>query len=144
MFNCAWCEITTPGRIYPTKLLLQHEMKNIDYVLSAGTSAAQQLANAINSSVEYVRIPPGVDIERFSFPNVEQKIQAQKDIRKKLGISNDAKLIISISRLVPRKGFDVLIKALQRLEDNVHIVIIGKGRDEKRLKDIASKYNLNS
>ena len=135
-------EITTPGRIYPTRALLKHEMKHVDYVLSAGTYAAQQLANAIDDDINYFRIPPGVDIKRFSLPTNDEKEFARKELRKKIGVSKDSKIIISISRLVPRKGFDVLIKSLAKLEEDTHVVIIGKGRDKKRLLEITQKMNL--
>lgn len=132
-------EITTPGKIPPTRALLKKEMKSIDVVLSAGTYAAQEMANAIGSDVNYIRIPPGVDIKRFSFPNDSEKKEAKEDLRKKIGANKDTKIIVSISRLVPRKGFDVLISALSKIKDDVHIVIVGKGRDEKRLKELANK-----
>ncbi len=135
-------EITTPGRIYPTRALLKHEMKHIDYVLSAGTYAAQQLANAIDEDINYFRIPPGVDIKRFSLPTDDEREFAREELRKKIGVSKESKIIISISRLVPRKGFDVLIKSLAKLEEDTHVVIIGKGRDKKRLLEITQKMNL--
>ena len=137
-------EITTPGRIYPTRALLKQEMKSFDFVLSAGTYAAQQLSNSIDNELSYVRIAPGVDIKRFSNPDSDQKIQAQDQLRNEIGASIDSKIIVSISRLVPRKGFDVLISSLEKIKDDVHVVIVGKGRDEKRLKYIVAKKNLQN
>ena len=132
-------EITTPGKIFPTKLLLRQEMKSIDIVLSAGTYAAQQLANVVNGDINYLRIPPGVDVNRFSIPDTNEKLQAQISLRETLGISVNSKIVVSISRLVPRKGFDVLINAISKTDEDLNVVIVGKGRDEKRLKDLAIK-----
>jgi len=68
------------------------------------------------------------------------------DIKKELGIDN-AKIVLSVSRLDPRKRIDVLIKAFAELSKEVGtlvLVIVGTGPDEKRLKSLASKLNLSN
>jgi len=56
--------------------------------------------------------------------------------RSRFGIDNDAELIVGVSRLVPRKGFDTLIRAAAALAPSrpkLRVVIGGKGRDADRL-----------
>jgi phosphatidylinositol alpha-1,6-mannosyltransferase len=56
------------------------------------------------------------------------------------GIAVDAELIVGVSRLVPRKGFDTAIAAVARMartRPNLELVIAGAGRDEGRLARIA-------
>jgi glycosyltransferase involved in cell wall biosynthesis len=68
------------------------------------------------------------------------------DIKKALGIDN-ARIILSVSRLDPRKRIDVLIKAFAELSKEMGplvLVIVGAGPDEKRLKSLASKLNLSN
>jgi phosphatidylinositol alpha-1,6-mannosyltransferase len=43
---------------------------------------------------------------------------------------------VGISRLVPRKGFDVLIRASARL--GVRLAVVGAGRDRRRLERLAT------
>ena len=49
------------------------------------------------------------------------------------GLPVDAPVVLGVSRLVPRKGFDVLLDAVAGL-DGVHVAIAGAGRDAARLE----------
>ncbi|MGH9134932.1 MAG: glycosyltransferase, partial [Ilumatobacteraceae bacterium] len=56
------------------------------------------------------------------------------------GIPVDAELIVSISRLVPRKGFDTAIRAVAKLRasrPDLVLAIAGRGRDRVRLERLA-------
>ena len=71
----------------------------------------------------------------------------KKNVRKIWKIDDDTKIILSVSRLDRRKRLDVLIKAFARLLmeiDNVVLIIVGTGPDEKRLKSLAEKLNCSN
>jgi phosphatidylinositol alpha-1,6-mannosyltransferase len=56
--------------------------------------------------------------------------------RTEFGLPVDGRVVISVSRLVPRKGMDVLIEAAARLapeRPDVVVAIAGTGRDQPRL-----------
>jgi phosphatidylinositol alpha-1,6-mannosyltransferase len=53
--------------------------------------------------------------------------------RRRYGLDPDRPLVLGVSRLVPRKGFDVVIDALAARPD-VQLAIAGAGRDRKRLE----------
>jgi phosphatidylinositol alpha-1,6-mannosyltransferase len=56
----------------------------------------------------------------------------------------DAELVVSISRLVPRKGFDTAIRAvaeLRRERPDLVLAIAGGGRDEERLRSLAAELD---
>ena len=60
-------------------------------------------------------------------------------MRKKLDLPIEAPLVVSVSRLVPRKGMDTLIRAAVKLKEtvpNVVVAIAGTGRDAKRLENL--------
>ncbi len=64
--------------------------------------------------------------------------------REHFGIPADAELIVSISRLVPRKGFDTAIRAAARLgrtRPDLLLVIAGGGRDNDRLRRLATELD---
>jgi phosphatidylinositol alpha-1,6-mannosyltransferase len=77
-------------------------------------------------------VPPGVDLERFrALTDAERQ-----SVRARLGLPAQGRLIVSVSRLVPRKGMDVLIKAVGLLlpsMPDVCLAIGGQGRDRSRL-----------
>jgi phosphatidylinositol alpha-1,6-mannosyltransferase len=79
-----------------------------------------------------VEIPPGVDLDRFR----PLSPVGRKEARADLGLSVDGPLVVSVSRLVPRKGMDVLIDAAVRLGPDIPgltVAIAGRGRDAERL-----------
>jgi phosphatidylinositol alpha-1,6-mannosyltransferase len=97
--------------------------------------AAVELAGTACPPV--LEIPPGVDTDRFR-PLAESQRVA---FRERLGISADALLVSSVSRLVPRKGMDTLIKAASLCHarhEQLQVVIGGTGRDEKRLRRLVA------
>ncbi|MFA6474627.1 MAG: glycosyltransferase family 4 protein [Patescibacteria group bacterium] len=51
------------------------------------------------------------------------------------------KFILSVGRLVERKGFDRVIEALNKIPE-IHYVIAGSGQDEPRLNELIKEYKL--
>ncbi len=49
--------------------------------------------------------------------------------------------VLSVGRLVERKGFDLVVQALAQLPD-VHYVIAGSGQDEDRLRQLATQVGV--
>jgi phosphatidylinositol alpha-1,6-mannosyltransferase len=85
-----------------------------------------------------VLVPPGVDTDRFVPLRGERRDQA----RAALGVPGDAPLVVSVSRLVPRKGMDVLVRASAELvEHQPHhqVLIAGDGRDRRRLQRLVDR-----
>jgi phosphatidylinositol alpha-1,6-mannosyltransferase len=79
-----------------------------------------------------VQIPPGVDLERFVPLDDGARARARAD----LGLPVGGPLVVSVSRLVPRKGMDVLIDAAAQLAGpypDLTVAIAGRGRDAERL-----------
>ena len=84
-------------------------------------------------------MPPGVDTERFHPLNEAERVAA----RGHFGLPSDAQLVVGISRLVPRKGFDVAIEAAGKLATkfpDLVLAIAGSGRDESRLRRLATEH----
>lgn len=79
------------------------------------------------------RLTPGVDTDTFH-PDVDGT-----EIRKKYGLS-DEPTIVCVSRLVPRKGQDMLIRALPAVRKKVpdaKLLIVSGGPDRDRLAKLA-------
>jgi len=127
-------EVAVPGRLPVSRSLLAHVVRHADLVISAGGYPAAEARRAVRGRgmPPVVEIPPGVDLERFIPLDDAARARARAD----LGLPADGPLVVSVSRLVPRKGMDVLIDAsgvlAQRYPD-LTVAIAGRGRDTERL-----------
>lgn len=83
-------------------------------------------------SLEWVWMPSGVDTQTFH-PASQETIGR---VRAEFGLAEGVPLIVCSSRLVPRKGQDSLIRALQHIPD-AHVVIVGEGRYRDALEVLA-------
>jgi phosphatidylinositol alpha-1,6-mannosyltransferase len=129
-------EVTVPGRLPGTRQALAHVLRNARHVVAAGSYPAAEADRAAGRSLPTTVVPPGVDVERFRPLSPAERIAA----RRHFGIPTDARLVVSISRLVPRKGFDTAITAIARLRrshPDALLAVAGAGRDEARLKRMA-------
>ncbi len=134
-------EITVPGRILPSKLALGHALRGAKIVIAAGGYPAAESERAAGRSLPTVNVPPGVDVDRFAPINGSARAAA----RQRFGYPKDAFVVYGQSRLVPRKGFDVLIDAVAQARTRVpkiQLVIGGKGRDANRLVQRAKEKSL--
>ena len=97
------------------------------------------------------KIPPSkinvisncINIKKWSVPINIEKVSAIKD---NFNISGSDKIILTLSVLKPRKGHDMVLRALSSVLEiipNVKYVIVGDGEDLNRLYGIVDKYNLN-
>ncbi|PMP97073.1 MAG: hypothetical protein C0168_00105 [Candidatus Aminicenantes bacterium] len=62
-------------------------------------------------------------------------------LRQKLGISGD-RVVLSVGQFIHRKGFDILIKAWKSIPQNITLLIVGGGPDEKKLFSLISEEGL--
>ncbi len=143
-------EVTVPGRLPVSRQLLARTIRNAALVIAAGSYPEAEARRAVShgaraeggaSADEFppvVQIPPGVDTERFRpLPQIDRAAA-----RARLGLPRSGPLVVSVSRLVPRKGMDTLIKATSALAGRfpgMSVAIAGAGRDRHRLERLASR-----
>lgn len=74
---------------------------------------------------QLVKVQPGIEIEK----NEERKLKKEK------------RYILSVGRLIPRKGFDTLVEAFGELDqtkfEDVELWIVGNGPEREHLEEIA-------
>ncbi|HYT38703.1 MAG TPA: glycosyltransferase family 4 protein, partial [Acidimicrobiia bacterium] len=136
-------EVTVPGRLPGSRAALRRVLDGAAGVLAAGSYPAEEAARAAGRPLPGLVIPPGVDVDRFR-PGPDDGA-ARAATRKRFGLPEGAPLVLGVSRLVPRKGFDVLIDAVARLArsaDTVHLALAGSGRDRDRLARRAARAGL--
>jgi phosphatidylinositol alpha-1,6-mannosyltransferase len=127
-------EVTVPGRVPGARAALAHVLRGASVVISAGRYPAAEARRASGeSAAPVVEIPPGVDADRIK-PMFESVRQAA---RVRFGLPTSGPLVVSLSRLVPRKGMDVLIEAADRLVPSYPDLVVaigGEGRELPRLR----------
>lgn len=132
-------EITVPGRLPGSAAIGRRVLRGAAGVVAAGEYAADACVRTARRPVPRVVIPPGVDPARFHPIDPAERA----DVRRKYRLDPERPLVLGLSRLVPRKGFDVLIRALAGLDDSVQLAIAGSGRDERRLMDLAVSHQVH-
>ena len=133
-------EVTIPGRVPIARSLIANVLQHAKLVVTAGDYSTKEAIRAAKQNLPVCVIPPGVDIDRFK-PLDEQ---ARSTIRERFNFKDDDEVILTLSRLVPRKGMDVLISAtseLMKTRPRVHLLIAGTGRDLRRLKALTQSTN---
>ena len=126
-------EVTVPARMPGVAAVLRRTLAGADIVISASGYAAAEARRLCPAMVPDDYVPPGVDTGRFVPLDAERRGQA----RRRLGVAPDETLVLSVSRLVPRKGMDRLIEAVARLapgRPDLRLLIAGAGRDAGRLE----------
>ncbi len=130
-------EVTIPGRLPLTRGNLRATLRASAGVIAAGPYPEQE-GLRLSGPMATLQIPPGVDTKRF----LPVEATRRAEIRERFGVAHDDHLVVSVSRLVPRKGMDTLVKAAALLKDelpHLHVVVGGKGRDAKRLHRLIDK-----
>jgi phosphatidylinositol alpha-1,6-mannosyltransferase len=127
------------AKVPPFSFAIKFMSKNIDAITYLGDYTRGEISKAIskNDVSKLVQIAPGIDVDHF-VPTDSSELRAQ------LGLADKA-VIISVGRLVHRKGQDKLISALPAIRaavPNVHLVLVGVGPHQKFLENLVAKLNV--
>jgi glycosyltransferase involved in cell wall biosynthesis len=78
-----------------------------------------------------------IDVEEFA-ARAETLASRRPELRAELGVSPDDVVVLSVGRLVPEKGLDVLVRAVAEAGDpRVVLAIAGSGPEQARLEKLA-------
>ncbi|MBV2156515.1 glycosyltransferase family 4 protein [Kitasatospora sp. SUK 42] len=114
----------TPG----ARRLLRRIGSSVDAVTYLGEYTRARIAPALGPDARPARLVPGVDPAVF---------------RPAGGVRGPGPVILCVARLVPRKGQDVLIRALpaiRRAVPGTVLVLVGRGPYEDRLRALALRH----
>jgi phosphatidylinositol alpha-1,6-mannosyltransferase len=126
-------EVTVPARLPVARQALAGVLRHARTIVAAGGYPAAEAFHLGGDDLPVKVVAPGVDVDRFRPLTAEEK----RDARAGAGLPVDGPLVVGMSRLVPRKGFDVLIAAaalLAPLHPGLTVAIAGSGRDRPRLE----------
>lgn len=110
-----------------------------DRIINIGIQTKINLDNWLRSEKlreKSVVISNGVDIDAI-------KIAQPADLSF-LKLPEGAKLVIMVARLIPPKDPLTLVKAMCFTDNNIHVVFVGYGSLEKKIKDLAGALNISN
>jgi phosphatidylinositol alpha-1,6-mannosyltransferase len=127
------------AKVPPFAFAIKHMSKEIDAITYLGDYTKGEISKALSNAdlSKLVQIAPGIDVEHFVPTD-------SRDLRAELGLT-DKSVIISVGRLVHRKGQDKLISSLPAIKvaiPNVHLVLVGVGPHQDYLEKLASKLQV--
>jgi glycosyltransferase involved in cell wall biosynthesis len=104
--------------------LWQASLYNFDEILAVSRRVQEALPKRLKSQVVHP------SLIRF-----KDDLPSKEDVRTRLGIKPEERVIMAVGRLTPIKGFDVLRAAADLItEDNVRFLLIGEGGERARLE----------
>ncbi len=110
-----------------------------DVITFVSQFARRRISSALGPDAALEYLPPGVQVETFRPDPV-----GRRNVRSHYGLG-EAPLLLSVSRLVSRKGQDSLIKAvpaiLARVPD-AKVLIVGDGPEAPRLRGLVDVLGL--
>ncbi|WNY64084.1 lipid galactosyltransferase [Borreliella americana] len=127
--------------IKPDKMMQKHYNK-IKYFIYPSSKAKERYFQLSNNSSSYKIIPNGVDRKLFIKTLSKEK---KDEILKKHNIKQTDKIIIFVGRINKEKNINLLVTHLKDLllqNKNYKLIIIGKGSEEKEIKNFSIKHGL--
>ncbi|MEV5173036.1 glycosyltransferase family 4 protein [Streptomyces flaveolus] len=117
------------------RLLLRRIGESTDTITYLGEYTRSRIATALTpeAASRMAQLPPGVDEKTFH-PG-----SGGDEVRARLGLT-DRPVVVCVSRLVPRKGQDTLIRAMPMIlaaEPDTVLLIVGGGPYEQDLRRLA-------
>jgi phosphatidylinositol alpha-1,6-mannosyltransferase len=129
------------AKVFPFNLLLRRIGSTVDVLTYLGDFTRAAISKALSQQAQsaMVKIAPGIDVDHFLPTDASE-------LRKSLGLS-DKKVIVSVGRLVHRKGQDYLIEAMPKILEQVpqaHLLLVGEGPYREHLEELAKKHKIES
>ena len=118
---------------------LRHIGRTTDVVTTVSRYTRGRVAAAFGPMAALEPLPPGIDADRF-----RPDPGARAAVRRRYALG-DAPVVTCVSRLVARKGQDVLIRALPGIRARVpgtRLLLVGGGPDAGRLRALAVAHGV--
>jgi phosphatidylinositol alpha-1,6-mannosyltransferase len=127
------------AKVFPFNLLLRRIGSTVDVLTYLGEFTRNAISHGLTVQAQQsmVKIAPGIDVDHFLPTDASA-------LRKSLGLT-EKKVIVSVGRLVHRKGQDRLIEAMPEIlktVSNAHLLLVGEGPHRDHLQKLIQKHRL--
>ena len=129
------------AKVPPFNLLMRIIGNSVDHLTYLGSFTRTEISKALSARAAnaMVHIAPGIDTDKFKPVDATQ-------LRNDLGLAQK-EVIVSVGRLVPRKGQDQLVKALPEIlkkRPDTHLLFVGTGSYQKVLENLIAERALQN
>ena len=129
------------AKLFPFNLLLRRIGSTVDVLTYLGEFTRNAVSKGLTTKAQraMVKIAPGIDVDHFIPTDASV-------LRESLGIA-EKKVIVSVGRLVHRKGQDYLIQAMPEILKSVpsaHLVLVGEGPYREHLQNLVKQHRLEA
>jgi len=127
------------AKVFPFNLILRRIGSTTDSLTYLGDFTRKAISKALTakSASAMQKIAPGIDVDHFTAVDATS-------LRQSLGLS-EKKVIVSVGRLVHRKGQDFLIESMPQILTQVpdaHLLLVGQGPYRAHLEKLVTKHSL--
>ena len=125
------------------QLVLPWVLRKVDLFLTVGDENERYFEHYGVRSDRFHRVPFSID--SFYYDQVLADRAANRSaLRQQLGIPSDAVVILTVGKLIPRKGQADLVRAFGEALKSVHrpavLLLAGDGAERKRLEELAKPF----
>lgn len=128
------------AKLPPFKQIFAQSTKSIDVLTFLGEFTRSAMAPVVRAPCQMVQIAPGISIEHFSPGAKSQRLIDELKLEGK-------QVLISVGRLVHRKGQDKLLEALPEIlltHPDIVLLFIGVGPRQKKLDQLVRAHDLSN
>ena len=129
------------SKVFPFNFAMKGIARSVDVLTFLGDYTGSVIKRNFKDRAKLVKIAPGIDISHFKPEGDLSKINA---VRSELKIGSEP-LILSVGRLVHRKGQDKLITAMPKIlakRPDAKLLLIGQGPRKAKLDSLVAKYGI--
>ena len=126
------------AKLPPFRYVFARSTRSIDVLTYLGEFTRQAMAKIVHFNCQMVQIAPGISVDHF-FP-----AEKPPDLQEQLQLQGK-QVLLSVGRLVHRKGQDKLLQALPDIllkHPDAVLVIVGVGPRQRRLDQLVKLYEL--
>lgn len=99
-----------------------------------------QVRKSTFSIVSPIKVEPGINLERFITPTIEEK----QKLRSQFNIPCDKKVILCLGRFSEIKQFDIAIDSIAELPKDFMLLLVGSGPEREKYENLINVKDLQS
>jgi phosphatidylinositol alpha-1,6-mannosyltransferase len=129
------------SKVFPFNFAMKEISRSVDVLTFLGDYTGSVIGKHFKNKAKLVKIAPGIDINHFKPEREPSKVN---EVRSELKIGSEP-LILSVGRLVHRKGQDKLITAMPKIlakRPDTKLLFIGQGPRKAKLDSLVAKYGI--